>query len=125
MKPFRSWFGEAVRFGIVGVGATALHYLIYYLLVDLIPTNLAYSLGYVISFIANFFATSYFTFHTAPSWKRLIGMGGAHGVNFLLHLTLLNLFLWIGVPAKLAPIPVFLIAVPINFILVRYVFKRK
>jgi len=38
---------------------------------------------------------------------------------------LLNVFLWMGVPNKLAPIPVLCIAVPVNFLMVRYVFKRE
>ncbi len=49
----------------------------------------------------------------------------AHGVNFLLHVGLLNLFLWFGVAEWLAPIPVYAIAIPVNFILVKYVFKKK
>lgn len=53
------WFGEAVRFGIVGVLATALHYGIYFLLQRVIDVNVAYTAGYVLSFVANFYATSY------------------------------------------------------------------
>jgi len=30
-----------------------------------------------------------------------------------------------GIPKPLAPIPVFAIAIPVNFLLVRFVFKRK
>lgn len=119
------WFGEAVRFGIVGVLATTLHYGIYFLLQRVIDVNVAYTAGYVLSFVANFYATSYFTFGTSPSWKKLFGMGAAHGVNYLLHIVLLNVFLWAGVPKVWAPLPVFAIAVPVNFLLVRFVFKNK
>lgn len=115
---------EALRFGIVGVGATVLHYLIYYLLMERVPTTLAYSVGYIISFLANYVATCYFTFHEPPSWKRFVGMLGAHATNFALHVLLLNLFLWIGVPPVFAPAPVYAIVVPINFLLVRFIFKR-
>lgn len=66
----KQWIGEAVRFGIVGVGATALHYGIYYLLQQVINVNVAYTVGYAVSFVANFYATSYFTFGTSPSWKN-------------------------------------------------------
>jgi len=52
-------------------------------------------------------------------------MAGAHGVNYLLHMVLLNLFIWIGVRQEFAPLPVFAIAIPVNFILVRFVFKHK
>ena len=117
--------GEAVRFGIVGVGATALHYGIYYLLQQAINVNVAYTVGYAVSFVANFYATSYFTFGTSPSWKQLFGMGAAHGVNYLLHILLLNVFLWMGIPKVWAPFPVFAVVIPVNFLLVRFVFKRK
>ncbi len=116
---------EFVRFGIVGVLATALHYGIYYLLQSHINVNVAYTIGYITSFIANFYLTSYFTFGTSPSWKKLIGMGGAHAVNYGLHIVLLNLFLFMGISKTWAPIPVFAIAIPVNFLLVRFVFKHK
>lgn len=121
----KQWIGEAVRFGIVGVGATALHYGIYYLLQQVINVNVAYTVGYAVSFVANFYATSYFTFGTSPSWKKLFGMGAAHGVNYLLHILLLNVFLWMGIPKVWAPFPVFAVIIPVNFLLVRFVFKRK
>lgn len=117
--------GEFIRFGVVGTLATALHYGIYYLLQRSIDVNIAYTVGYLLSFIANFYLTAYFTFGTAPSWKKLIGMGGAHAVNYVLHMILLNLFIRIGVPQEWAPLPVFAIAIPVNFLLVRFVFKHK
>lgn len=117
--------GEFVRFGVVGVMATALHYGIYYILKSVVNVNVAYAAGYIISFVVNFYLTSYFTFGTAPSWKKLAGMGGAHLVNFLLHMALLNIFLYLGLSKTWAPVPVFAIAVPVNFLLVRFVFKHK
>lgn len=117
--------GQALRFGMVGVFATALHYGIYYVLQQIINVNVAYTIGYVLSFLANFYLTARFTFRSAPSWSKLTGMGGAHAVNYLLHLALLNLFLWLGVREEWAPFPVFAIAVPVNFLLVRWVFSEK
>lgn len=117
--------GEAVRFAMVGVVATAMHYAIYYALLPVLDENIAYTIGYVLSFLLNFQLTASFTFHSAPSWGKLFGMGGAHLVNYLLHIALLNLFLWLGMRGVLAPLPVFAIAIPINFVLVRFVFNRK
>lgn len=116
---------QAFRFAVVGVAATALHYGLYLLLRPVIALNLAYTIGYAISFLGNFYLTAYFTFGTGPSWSKLAGMGGAHGVNYLLQIALLNLFLWLGVPEVYAPIPVFAIATPVNFLLVRFVFKKR
>lgn len=121
----RKTAGEAVRFVIVGTVATAVHYAIYYALLPVLNESIAYTIGYLLSFLLNFYLTARFTFRTSPSWGKLFGMGGAHLVNYLIHITLLNLFLWLGVRNDLAPLPVFAIAIPVNFFLVRYVFNRK
>ena len=116
---------EFMRFALVGGLATALHYGLYIVLQLFINVNIAYTLGYAGSFIANFYLTAYFTFRRKPSWRKAFGFGGAHLVNYLLHIGLLNLFLWLGLSRPLAPFPVFAIAIPVNFLLVRLVFKGK
>lgn len=116
---------EFIRFVIVGIIATIIHYGLYFILQQIIDVNIAYTIGYVCSFVANFYLTAYFTFRKRPSWNKAFGFGGAHLFNYLLHIGLLNLFLWLGVTKPLAPFPVFAIAIPINFLLVRFVFKRK
>ena len=116
---------EFLRFAIVGVMATGIHYGLYYVLHRFINVNIAYTVGYLVSFVCNFYLTSYFTFRVKPSFKKLFGLGGAHVVNYLLHILLLNLFLYFGISKILAPIPVFVIVIPINFLLVRFVFKSK
>lgn len=125
MENRRQMIQEFIRFGVVGGIATVLHYVLYYVLQHFINVNVAYTIGYGLSFIANFYLTSYFTFGTTPSWGKLVGMGGAHAVNYSLQIAFLNLFLWAGVPKAWAPFPVFALAIPINFLLVRFVFKRK
>lgn len=116
---------EFIRFVLVGVLATALHYGLYFLMQWFINVNIAYTLGYAFSFIANFYLTAYFTFGKKPSWGKAFGFGGAHLINYLLHMGLLNIFLWAGLSKPFAPIPVFAIAIPVNFLLVRFVFRRK
>ena len=115
---------EASRFVIVGVIATALHYGIYWILMRWVNVNIAYTIGYALSFIFNFFLTSYFTFKAKATMKRGLGFGSAHLVNYLLQMAFLNLFIRLGIKAEWAPIPVYMIVIPINFLLVRFVFKK-
>ena len=115
---------EAVRFCVVGVIATAIHYFIYWLLMQYINTNFAYTAGYAISFVCNFFLTSFFTFKTKATVKKGLGFGIAHLTNYLIQLALLNLFIYLGIAKTCAPFAVFAIAIPINFVLIRFVFKK-
>jgi len=115
---------QLLRFGLVGVLATGIHYGIYWIFLKWLNPTLAYSIGYAISFIFNFFLSSYFTFNIRPDIKKGIGFALSHGINYLLHITLLNVFIYLGLPKTLAPIPVFAIVVPINFLLVQTALTR-
>lgn len=116
-------YKEFIRFGIVGVLATGIHYGLYISLNYFMVSWLAYSIGYAISFICNFYLSSVFTFKSKASIKKGIGFGISHIINYFLHILLLTLFLKLGLSEELAPIPVFAIAIPVNFLLVRFVFK--
>ena len=118
-------FREFVRFAIVGLVATGIHYGIYYLLNLFINVNVAYTIGYVVSWIANLYLTAHFTFKSTLSFKKGVGFAVSHFVNYLLHMLFLNLFLAIGVSEEIAPLFVFALVIPINFMLVRFVFKSK
>lgn len=125
MKIFnKKLFGQAIRFCIVGVMAVAIHYAIYLLLKQWMVHVVAFAIGYFISFIANFFMTAKFTFKKDATTKKGVGFLGAHIINFILQTSLLQLFLWLGVNENFAPIPVYCIAVPVNFMLVRFVFRK-
>lgn len=116
---------EFLRFVMVGLFATGLHYGIYFVLQKFIQVNVAYTLGYVLSFVANFYLTAYFTFGQPPSWKKAFGFGGAHLTNYLIHIGLLNLFLRLGFSRPLAPIPVFLIVHSGKFFISEVCFQTK
>lgn len=131
----RTQLGEIARFGIVGLTATLLQYAIYWLLIQLVSDDLtatrqhvwssvAMTVGYVVSFVFNFFASTRFTFRVKANAKKGAGFLVSHVVNYLLQMLTLNLFLWLGVPKTLAPIPMFCVCVPVNFLLVRFFLKR-
>jgi hypothetical protein len=49
----------------------------------------------------------------------------SHLVNWGLHLALLAAFIHFGVAERIAPVFVYAIAVPVNFLLIRTVFKSR
>ena len=131
----RQQLGEVVRFGIVGVTATLLQYFIYWLLLRLAIhwdveagthtlSTVAMTIGYVVSFIYNFIASTRFTFRVKANVRRGAGFLFSHVVNYSLQMLTLNLFLLLGIGKQWAPIPMFCICVPINFLLVRFFLKR-
>ena len=114
---------EFVRFALVGVIATAIHYLLYLVLQKTMNAGIAYTIGYAVSFVANFLLTSVFTFKAKATIKKGVGFGAAHLCNYLLQMGLLYAVLAIGVRRDIAPVPVYCIAIPLNFLMVRFVFK--
>lgn len=112
------------RFAIIGIVAFILHYAIYCICFRFVSEGIAYTIGYVLSFFCNFYLSSRFTFHSKATTLKGVGFAGAHAVNYFNHIVLLHLFLWLGISRVWAPIPVNCIAVPINFVLVRFVFKH-
>lgn len=112
-------FFQFFRFGIVGVIATIIHYGVYWIFLKWINPTFAYSIGYGVSFVVNFFLSSFFTFKIRPDIEKGFRFALSHGINYLLHISLLNIFLYLGIPKTFAPFPVFALVVPINFILVQ------
>lgn len=120
-----SKFKEVIRFGIVGIIATVIHYAVYFLLNFWLNASIAYSIGYVISFIGNFFLSNYFTFKTKPSTRKGLGFAFSHVINYILQIVFLNFFIWVGINERYAPVPTWSITIPVNFILVRRFLKNK
>ncbi len=120
----RAKMGEVIRFGIVGVTATILQYVVYVVATRWMHPTVANTVGYAISFIYNYIASTRFTFRVKSSAKRGAGFAFSHVVNYLLQTVCLSFFLWLGLSKSLAPLPMFCICVPVNFLLVRYFLKK-
>lgn len=115
---------QFIRFGIVGVLATITHYAIYWFLQGFINYNIAYTLGYIIAFVFNYLLTAFFTFQDKISLKNCLGFGGAHLCNYIIQMLLLNIVIYMGVCKNWAPLPVFVISVPVNFLMIKFVFNH-
>ena len=115
---------------------------------DALGITLTYAVAYAVSFVANYIVSLRWTFKTQGSVSRGLGFAFSHLVNAGLHLLLLNFFraigagdalsmllIWLlpwlvdwfpvlGRPESLLPLPVYVIVVPLNFVMVRYFLKR-
>ena len=115
-----------LRFGLVGIIASAIHYGIYALLIMLRQdANIAYTAGFVISLCCNYILTTYFTFRQNPNKRNVTGFIASHILNYFVEITLLNLFLWIGFSEWVAPILDMAIAACINFLVLQFAFLYK
>ena len=120
----RQQLGEVIRFGIVGVLATLLQYAIYWVLIHWLAPTISMTIGYAISFAFNIVASTRYTFRVEASAKRGAGFALSHAVNYVLQMLMLNLAIWLGVSKQWAPIPMFCVCVPVNFLLVRFFLKK-
>lgn len=117
-------YSEALRFVVTGVIATITNYGFYWLLLPLMNHSLAFFLGYVIAVVVNYILTTSFTFKVKATKKNGLGFIVSNIINFTLSEVFLNLFIALGISKQLAPIPMYAVCLPINFLVVRYVMKK-
>jgi len=116
--------GEIVRFGIVGGVATLIQYGVYLLMLYAVSPTLSNTIGYAVSFLFNFLASTRYTFKVKTNARHGAGFALSHLINYGLQIVMLHLFMALGFSEKLAPVPMFCVCVPINFLLVRFFLKR-
>ena len=116
--------GEIVRFGIVGGVATLIQYGVYLLMLYAVSPTLSNTIGYAGSFLFNFVASTRYTFKVKTNARHGAGFALSHLINYGLQIVMLHLFMALGFSEKLAPVPMFCVCVPINFLLVRFFLKR-
>lgn len=117
---------EIIRFGLVGFFATCLQYGVYVIFVDAVGVKAVPStlISYAISFVANFFLSTYFTFHTRPDAAKGIGFTLSHLINMGMQTGMVAIFKGL-VGKTLALLPALGICIPLNYLLVRFVFTHE
>lgn len=119
-----TFYKEVIRFGIVGTISTGITYGVYYLLLRWINPSIAFTIAYLLAFIVNFILTTSFTFSVSITTKRGVSFAISNVINYSLSVGLLNFFIWIGLPESIAPIPMFAVTIPLNFVIVRFLIKK-
>jgi putative flippase GtrA len=115
---------EVIRFIITGVVSTLTTYAVYWVLLPFLNHSIAFLVGYIVAVIVNYIMTTSFTFKVKATKKNGLGFIMTNIINFILSEAFLNLFIYIGVSKQWAPIPMYAICIPINFLIVRYVMKK-
>lgn len=113
---------QFLRFVMNGCAAVAVQYAVYLALLPAVSPYWANAAGYVVSFCLNYIVTSYWTFSSRPTRRHALGFAASHCVNFLCQ----QAFLWVAlmlVPERAAAIIAMACAVPVNFALLRLVYK--
>ena len=120
MKVIAQGRGEFLRFVAVGALNTALTYGLYVALVHFMHYQLAYALAYVAGIVLQFVLHSRFVFRVPLRWANMLGYPPIHFVMYgfgalLLHVLVARL----GMDARLAPLVVIALSVPLSFALTR------
>lgn len=115
---------EFARFAITGLAASVVLYVSYLLLVHSLSVELAYSLAYVCAFVVNYLLTTSFTFRVRRSMSNGLGFVASNVINYFISMGLLALFLHVGCPEKIAPIPTIALAAMSNYFITRQVMRR-
>ena len=116
--------GRIMRFGVTGSLSTGLHYCAYLLALLVFNATISYTIGYGVGLVFNYFMTTRFTFKKQSSKKNAAGFLGSHIINYLLEIGLLNLLMHFAIGKQLAGIMTLVMIVPINFLLLRFVFVK-
>ena len=64
-------------------------------------------------------------FVNVENLRRAVRFLTAHLINLVNELVLLEIWLWAGVPKLYAPLCVFLVAFPVNFLMVRFALRGR
>lgn len=115
---------QFLKFCINGGIATVIQYVTYWLATYIMNVSVAYVVGYAVSFAYNYVLTTRWTFRSRMTWKNFVGFTGSHAVNFTIHMVCFNLFIFMGIHKFIAPILVLLIAVPTNYLILKFVYKK-
>lgn len=115
---------EPLRFAATGLAAAVVQYAVYYALLPPLGATPAWTVGFVVSLAVNYLLTTYFTFRVKPGKRNAGGFALGHLINWAMQTLTLNVFIWIGVPKTLAPLPMYAICAPLNYLMLRLLVKK-
>jgi putative flippase GtrA len=114
--------GAVVRFAVVGVVNTGVYYGVYLLLRALMPYVVATVAALAVAMVGSFFLSCYWTFRTRPTWRKFalfpLGNVSSYAMTTLGVVVLVE---WVGLDDRLAPLLAAVAALPVTFLLSRWI----
>lgn len=128
-EPYKS----ATRFVVVGTLGTLIQYGLYYAFLLLFEkyfpehelTTMAFSLGFILETTINYLLTAWYTFSSRPNIKNLSGFISGRVVNYIIQITLLQIFLMANFNEEIAGFATIIVAGIINYFIVKVFFRKK
>ncbi|HEX7705719.1 MAG TPA: GtrA family protein [Thermoanaerobaculia bacterium] len=115
---------EAIRYLLVGGFNTAATYLIYLVLLNVLAYPAAYTVSYVAGIVIAYTLNTLFVFRSSHQWTKLGLFSLIYVGQYLLGLALLSFYVQVvGLSARVAPLLVLMITIPVAFVLNRWILK--
>jgi putative flippase GtrA len=110
------------RFAVVGVVNTGVYYGFYLAVRTIAPYLVAHLVALTLSMVVSFFLNCYWTFRTRPTWRKFLVFPLTNATNYvLITVGVVVLVEWLHVGQRIAPLLAAVAAIPVTFLLSRWV----
>jgi putative flippase GtrA len=117
---------QIVTFAVVGVVNTLTYYLLYLLFLTRLPYLAAHVLAFLLSMVGSFFLNARFTYRIRPTWRKFLLFPLTNATNFVL--TTAGVYVIVDVlhvGSRLAPLLASAAAIPVTFVVSRWIMLPK
>lgn len=117
---------HGLRFLLGGISTTIVSYVVYLLLLPHFPYLVAYAIGYGTGVVWSYFVNTWFVFKRRASLKRGLVFPIVYLAQYLLGSALLVVLVdHLHVPAKIAPLAIIVLTLPVTYILSRWIITAR
>jgi putative flippase GtrA len=124
--PARPVTRQILTFAAVGVVNTATYYVLYLLFLTRLPYLAAHVLAFALSMVGSFFLNARFTYRIRPTWRKFLLFPLTNATNFVL--TTAGVYVIVDVlhvGSRLAPLLASAAAIPVTFVVSRWIMLPK
>jgi putative flippase GtrA len=116
--------GRVMRFFASGAFNTAITYTLYLFALRFWSPQVAYTLVYLVGIALAYALNRSFVFRSHAGWRSALAMPLIYLVQYGVSLAIVSLWVWVGLPAFLAPLPAIVLCLPLVYFMSRFSFMR-